>query len=71
MKVIYEDKVNVNESYTIEDIYASAWEGAIEEVAKILNDELETNFSLQDWAKLERVAERLNIKFDENGEIVR
>lgn len=58
--------------YTIESdaICASAWDNAIENVAKCVNEVLGLNISTREWQKLEELANKLNIRFDENGEIV-
>jgi len=58
-------------TYKIEDLYAYAYESAIENVATIVNLTLGTHyFFARDWAKLEQLADKLGIDFDENGELV-
>ena len=65
MKILKED-------FYIEDMYASAWQAAIENVGNILNKELGLNLQVtqDDWRQVERIADALKIRFDENGEII-
>lgn len=59
--------------FTINDLYASAWESAIDEVASVLNGKIDGLhlFRTRDWVVIEQVAESLNIRFTVNGEIIR
>lgn len=57
-------------TYKINDLYAHAWQSAIENVAAMLNVTMVTNFSpARDCDKIERLADRLGIDFTENGDI--
>ncbi len=76
MRVVFENKKTLKEGFpcTMSDdlLFGEAWNEAIREVAEVLNEELGTNlFSMRDWTRLERIAERFHIRFNENGEIVR
>lgn len=59
--------------FTINDLYGSAWESAIDEVASVLNGKIDGLhlFRTRDWVAIEQVAESLNIRFTVNGEIIR
>ena len=49
-----------------------AYVSAITNVACMLNKTMGTNFFYaRDWAQLDMLAEKLGIRFDENGNIVR
>ena len=66
--------INKNCRFTIDNdaICGEAYNEAIREVAEVLNEGLGTNlFSARDWARLETIALKLGIMFNENGEIVR
>lgn len=53
-------------------IRGEAYNEAIREVAEVLNEELGTNlFCARDWARLEAIALKLGVTFNENGEIVK
>lgn len=55
----------------IEGLYASAWENAIDNTAKILNEKLGTAFNRRDnWFIIETMATEMNIQFDENGDLI-
>lgn len=57
--------------YSINDLYASAWECAIDSAANIINFELGTDFNrFNDWSTIELLAERMGLKFNANGELV-
>lgn len=57
---------------TINDLYATAWQDAIKNVAMMINRRLGTNYDLKnDWDALERLATDFDIRFDENGNIVK
>lgn len=59
-------------TYSIEHMYASAYEEAITQVADILNSTLGTNYTyIEDWAVLDMLAEQLGVQFDENGNIIK
>jgi hypothetical protein len=61
----------INAGRRIDDLYASAWQEAIENVAKVINKRLHTNYSLrEDWMILEEIAMDFGIRFDENGGII-
>lgn len=72
MKLLFEDKKNLTESFTIDDMYAGAWNEAIEEIVNIINEELGQEVcSIQEWTPIENIASRLGVRFNENGEILR
>lgn len=57
--------------YSINDLCASAWESAIDNAAKKINVALGTDFNRSiDWYTIEVLAERMGLKFDENGNIL-
>lgn len=59
-------------TYTIEDLYGHAYECAIFNVYKILDNNIgleKFNFR-EDCMGYHTIAKELNIKFDENGEII-
>lgn len=57
--------------FSINDLYASAWECAIDSAANIINFELGTDFNrFNDWSTIELLAERMGLKFNANGELV-
>ena len=57
--------------YSIKNLYASAWESAIDNAAKKINVALGTDFNRSiDWYTIEVLAERMGLKFDENGNIL-
>ena len=57
--------------FTIDDLYASAYENAINNVIGVLNESLGTKyFFSRDCYVIDTIAEKLNIKFDVDGEII-
>ena len=59
-------------TYKIDELYASAWQHALEEVAGIVNANTGLElFEARDWNALENIALKLGVDFDANGEIVR
>lgn len=57
--------------YSINDLYASAWECAIDSAANIINFELGTDFNRSDdFSIVEQLASRMGLKFNANGELV-
>lgn len=57
--------------YLINELYASAWECAIDNAAVIINLELGTNFNRSnDFSIVEQLANHMGLKFDENGGLV-
>ena len=56
----------------INELFGEAYKEAIIQVIEVLNNELGTNFFYaRDWARIDTIALRLGITFDENGEIVK
>lgn len=51
-------------TYSINDLYAGAWQTAIAAVAAVLGLSADN-----DWRTVEDIAQRLNIRFDINGVI--
>ena len=59
-------------TYKIDELYASAWQHALEEVAEIVNINTGLKlFEARDWNALENIALKLGVDFTENGEIIR
>lgn len=54
-------------TYSIGDLYGSAWQSAIENVSAAIN----LTGDALNWEFVELVALRLGVRFDENGEIVK
>ena len=50
-------------TYTINDLYASAWQSAIENIKAFVKD--------ADYRLCEQLADDLELKFDVNGEIIK
>lgn len=55
--------------YTIEDLFASAWQDAIYAVGEVLGKS--PFYIMRDWVEIEEVARKLGVRFNENGEIIR
>lgn len=55
-------------TYTINEIYASAWENAIKNVGAVLH--MNEKESMDKWSFVQEAATKLNIRFDLNGEII-
>ena len=56
----------------IEDLYAEAYNSAINNTIEYLNDMLGLSLNYaSDWARVHELIEKLGIRFDVNGEIVR
>ena len=53
----------------INEIYASAWDNAIYNTANVINANMGTNYTLENWQALQKIALKFDIDFDENGEI--
>lgn len=59
-------------TFTIDELYASAYVSAIGNVISVLNSTMKTKyFFFRDCVAVEIMAMRLGIKFDEDGEIVK
>lgn len=59
-------------TYKIDELYASAWQHALDEVAEVVNMNTGLKlFEARDWNALENIALKLGVDFDANGEIVR
>lgn len=54
--------------FTINDLYASAWQNAVTTVAKILGRSTDKEAW---WIEIEDLCETLGLRFDENGNIIR
>ena len=63
------EEPSFRDRFTIEDLYASAWESAIKEVAELL--EMDPMGAIRNkWDYIERVASNLKLKFNVDGELV-
>ena len=59
-------------TFSITELYGNAWETAIENAIYELNKTLKLNlFFARDNNQVDTLCERLGIRFDENGEIVK
>lgn len=69
-RVSYADQFDYE--YEIESLYAESYNSAINNTIEYLNDMLglKLNYA-SDWTRVHDLADRLGIKFDINGEIVR
>ena len=69
-KVQYEDQFSYE--YEIESLYAESYNSAINNTIAYLNEMLGLKLCYaRDWQKIHDLAEKLGIRFDINGEIVR
>lgn len=61
-----------NKLYTIEQLYASAWQQAIEDTAELVNSLNKSSniYGADDWIVLECYAIVNNLKFDQDGYLV-
>ena len=58
--------------FTIEDLYASACENAIDHMAFIATKALKNEYTRkEDWVFLENLAKELEAEFDIDGELVK
>lgn len=58
--------------YKINELYGEAWIDAVHEVMTKLNKALWTDFFMaRDKYQIEKIAYDLNLKFNENGELIR
>lgn len=55
-------------TYSIEDLYATAWQDAIYAVGEVLGKS--RFYIMRDWVEIEEVARKLNVRFNADGEIV-
>lgn len=56
------------ESFGIRELYGSAWHNAIKNIGSALEYSEEETFS--DWRYIQKVAFKLNVRFDMNGNII-
>lgn len=55
----------------ITELYGMAWFRAINQVADMLNEELGTTYTFNDWSLLQSFAEHHNLKFTWDGYVFR
>lgn len=58
-------------SFSIESIYAGAWNNAIEQIATKINEAFSSKVDVSEWDKLEQIARLLELRFDVDGNIVK
>ena len=59
-------------SYKIGSLYAEAYNSAIRNVIALLNETMGTKFFYaRDWAQVDALIEKLGIRFDIDGEIIK
>jgi hypothetical protein len=60
-----------NVIYTVEDLYAYAYECAMRNVIAVVNEQFGFSWTYREnWCEAHKLAETMKIRFDCNGEIV-